>query len=274
MGSGAPAKATYPLGTSGGLFVVGAVLWIIHSVCVLAASLVVVASGGVSLTTVGAVAAGVAFLGALVTVLASSFLLSMAAHMLSGTVERLASRQPLQGLHETTGDTIRWSHYAGLSFTVHGILAALAFGVLVSLVLRRTLLPEEALGGLAALSFLWAVAAGFFLHAGTSLSDALPHIRKDFASDEWRAPPDLHHYAYLHMLGVVSITVPLLFIVAFPSPSPWDKLCFLVLGGILEGFVVPVFGIVSFASVVRFATAMTRCSLPTGGHQGLGPPTA
>lgn len=235
----------------------GSAVWIAQCACVLLVTPALLSSGVVNPSLTGLIAAVIASLGAIVTGMLGSFLLSAAAFRLGSVVwDVLGVPNLAEAVRQSLFRASRRSQYAGLSFAAYGVLAVVAIVGVAFVASGPTRDPGQLIWGLLLLAFLDVAASFVLLHAATHLSNALRQLRRDFAWDPRPLPPDLRGFAYLNVAGTLALAVGLPFVVGSPM-SPTGALCFLAPGAILGGVVAPLYGLAGFLGLARFGRTLT-----------------
>ncbi|OGS49808.1 MAG: hypothetical protein A3K65_04855 [Euryarchaeota archaeon RBG_16_68_12] len=230
----------------------GGLAWLGHSVLVMAAFLVLGVTRGLNPDEVGLLAASVAIECALIVGAIASFLLGVGALLLASATTGLARyyRAP-SDVSEAMEATARRSGRAGLSFLMFGGAAILA-------ILLTLIAFGSSLGVLAVVSLLWAAASVVLVVAATDLSDALARVQQIVPNDAWGKPPSLRVYAYVNLVGVLFLAVPLLVLAIMPPGGTTNEACFVALGAAVAGIGAPVAAFWGFTDVIRFGLATGR----------------
>jgi len=252
-----------PFRLGGAVLVAGGIVWLAHSALMMAGFLILAVSGGLNAGPASILTAFLAaelslFAGIVAAVLlgVGSILVGVeAAARAGGPMVETESR-------EAIGAIGRRAHRAGLSFLAFGVAGILAVFVLAWAGLTASNQSSEGFfDTLAAVCLLWAGGSVALVLAAGAFSDVLVHLHQHDPNAAWREPPRIRGYAYVNLVGVLLLAIPLLAVAASPYSSALrDLVCFLEVGGTVEGFVVPFMAILAFTNLVRLGLALTRGS--------------
>jgi len=251
-----------PFRPSGAVLVAGGIMWFAHAALMLSGFLVFALSGGLNADPSGVLLAGLTVVGSLFAGILASVLLGTASFLLGAAIAAQSSESiEATGSGETPTNLRKPGNRAGFFFLVFGASGILT---IVALAITGLSASEATQAGspdaLAAIFFLWAGASVALVLAAEALSGTLAQIRRDPAA-AWTEPPSLRAYAYVNLVGVLLLAIPLLVVPISPRPSlVYGLVCILVFGGLVAGFVAPLVAFLTFSSVVRFGIRMARGS--------------